>query len=86
MLILGASAARPKMAIQLVLGPRCVLPPRPPIPLDTIVSRTHLCTYAANVWDLSIVQGPFSVAPSKPERHDSQLFLRCGWLDVSLLG
>jgi hypothetical protein len=25
--------------------------------------RTHVYTYAAKVWDLSIVQGPFSVAP-----------------------
>jgi hypothetical protein len=38
---------------------------RPPIPLDTIVARTHMYTYAANVCDLSIVQGPFSVAPSQ---------------------
>jgi hypothetical protein len=37
--------------------------PRPPISLDTIVARTHMCTYAAKVWDFSIVQGPFSVAP-----------------------
>ena len=35
---------------------------RPPIPLDTIVARTHTYTYAANVWGLSIVQGLFSVA------------------------
>jgi hypothetical protein len=39
---------------------------RPPIPLDTSVARTRMYTYAANVWDLSIVQGPFSVAPSVP--------------------
>jgi hypothetical protein len=36
---------------------------RPPISLDTIVARTHMYTYAVEVWDLSIVQGPFSVAP-----------------------
>jgi hypothetical protein len=36
---------------------------RPPIPLDTIVVRTHMYTYDAKVWDLSIVQGPFSVTP-----------------------
>jgi hypothetical protein len=29
---------------------------RPPISLDTIVARTHMYTYAAQVWDLSIVQ------------------------------
>jgi hypothetical protein len=28
-----------------------------------IVARTEGYTYAANVWDLSLVQGPFSVAP-----------------------
>jgi hypothetical protein len=31
------------------------------IPLDTIVARTHMYTYAAKVWDLSIDQGPFSL-------------------------
>jgi hypothetical protein len=36
---------------------------RPPISLDRIVARTHMYTYAATVWDLSIVQGPFSVSP-----------------------
>jgi hypothetical protein len=36
---------------------------RPPIPLTRIVARTEGYTYAAKVWDLSIVQGPFSVAP-----------------------
>jgi hypothetical protein len=36
---------------------------RPPISLDAIVARTHMYTYAANVWDLSLVQGPVSVAP-----------------------
>jgi hypothetical protein len=36
---------------------------RPPIPLCTIVARTEGYTCAANVWDLSLVQGPFSVAP-----------------------
>jgi hypothetical protein len=36
---------------------------RPPISLYTIVARTRMYTYAASVWDLSIVQGPFSVAP-----------------------
>ena len=36
---------------------------RPPIPLDTSVGRTEGYTYATKVWDLSIVQGPFPVAP-----------------------
>jgi hypothetical protein len=38
---------------------------RPPISLYTVVARTHMYTYDARVWDLSIVQGPFSVAPCK---------------------
>jgi hypothetical protein len=37
---------------------------RPPISLDTIVARTRMYTYAANVWDLSIVQGPSPVIRS----------------------
>jgi hypothetical protein len=37
--------------------------PRPLISFCTSVARTHMYTYAAKVWDLSIVQGPFSVAP-----------------------
>jgi hypothetical protein len=36
---------------------------RPPISLARIIARTEGYTYAANVWDVSIVQGPFSVAP-----------------------
>jgi hypothetical protein len=36
---------------------------RPPISLYTIVARTGGYTYDVGVWDLSIVQGPFSVAP-----------------------
>jgi hypothetical protein len=39
---------------------------RPPISFYRIVARTLMHTYAAKVWDLSIVQGPFSVAPAKP--------------------
>jgi hypothetical protein len=39
---------------------------RPPISLCTMVARTHMYTYDATVWDLSIVQGPFSVAPFLP--------------------
>jgi hypothetical protein len=50
---------------------------RPPIPLYTIVPRTHMYTYDATVWDLSIVQGPFSVAPRQTLRYDSQLLHRC---------
>jgi hypothetical protein len=36
---------------------------RPADSRDTSVARTHLYTYAPNVWDSSLVQGPFSVAP-----------------------
>jgi hypothetical protein len=37
--------------------------PRPPIS-TSIVVRTESYTYAAKVWALSLVQGPFSVASS----------------------
>ena len=48
---------------------------RPPISLCTIVPRTHMYTYAPRVWALSIVQGPFSVAPCpNPNRSDSRPF------------
>jgi hypothetical protein len=36
---------------------------RPPIPLDRIVARTRTYTYAAKVWDVSLIQRAFSVAP-----------------------
>jgi hypothetical protein len=36
---------------------------RPPISLYRAVARTHMYTYAAEVWDSSIVQGPFPLAP-----------------------
>jgi hypothetical protein len=39
---------------------------RPPISLCMIVARTHMFTSAAKVWDLSVVQGPVSVARAKP--------------------
>ena len=32
---------------------------RPPVSLHTVVDRSEGCTYAAKVWDVSIVQGPF---------------------------
>ena len=36
---------------------------RPPISLYTMVPRTESYAYDVGVWDLSIVQGPFSVVP-----------------------
>jgi hypothetical protein len=36
---------------------------RPPISLHTMVPRTRGYAYDVGVWDSSIVQGPFSVAP-----------------------
>ena len=36
--------------------------PRPPISFARTVARTEGCTYDANVWELSLVQGAFSVA------------------------
>jgi hypothetical protein len=46
---------------------------RPLFSLHTVVPRTGGYSYAVGVWDMSIVQGPFSVAPC----HDSQLVHRC---------
>jgi hypothetical protein len=37
--------------------------PRPPISLYTMATRTGGYAYDVGVWDVSIVQGPFSVAP-----------------------
>jgi hypothetical protein len=37
--------------------------PRPPISLSRIVARAEGYTYAAKLWALCLVQGPFSVAP-----------------------
>jgi hypothetical protein len=53
---------------------------RPPIPLYTIVARTHTYTYAMRkVWDLSIVRGALSVGPvPQPSRCDSQFFSSAG--------
>ena len=42
---------------------------RPPISLYTVVARTHMFTYDARVWDLSIIRGPFSVARAKLIRN-----------------
>jgi hypothetical protein len=38
---------------------------RPPVCLYTMVPRTGGYAYDVGVWDLSIVQGPFSVAPCR---------------------
>jgi hypothetical protein len=54
--------------------------PRPPLSLYTIVVRTHMYTFAAKVWDLSIVQGPFPVAPCV---DDSRRFHRCRAYPIS---
>jgi hypothetical protein len=50
---------------------------RPPISLDTMVPRTRMYTHAAKVWDLSIVQGPVSVAPSQSQTLRFAAFHRC---------
>jgi hypothetical protein len=53
---------------------RAAVSRRPPISFYTIVARTHMYTYDAKVWALSLVQGPFSVAPCQAShRSDSQL-------------
>jgi hypothetical protein len=48
---------------------------RPPISLYPVVLRTGGYTYAAKVWDLSIMQGPFSVAVPNVTIHE--LVHRC---------
>ena len=40
---------------------------RPPISLYTIIARAHMYTYAAKVWDLFVVQGPFSAPLPNPD-------------------
>jgi hypothetical protein len=50
---------------------------RPPILLHTRVPRTGSYAYDVGVRDLSIIQGPFSVAPCQTLSHDSQLLHRC---------
>ena len=42
---------------------RAAVTRRPPISLSTSVALTEGCTYAAKVWAVFLVQGPFSVAP-----------------------
>jgi hypothetical protein len=44
-------------------GTHATVSRRPPISLHTIVPRTGGYAHDVGVWDLSIVQGPFSVAP-----------------------
>jgi serine/threonine protein kinase len=45
----------------------------PPNPSDTSVACTESCTYAAKVWALCRVQGPFSVAPCQTLINKSAL-------------
>jgi hypothetical protein len=52
---------------------------RTPIPRYTMVPRTHVYTYNAEVWDLSIVQGPFSVGSCQPS-VSRFAFSSLGWL------
>jgi hypothetical protein len=60
---------------------------RPPVSLDTMVPRTGGYACDVGVWNLSIVQGPFSVAPSQTISlsYDSQLLHRC-MPPLSLMG
>jgi hypothetical protein len=51
---------------------------RPPISLDAIVHRTGGYTYYVGVWDLSIVQGPFSVAPCQTLKATIRTFCIAG--------
>ena len=54
---------------------------RLPISLDTMVPRTGNYTYDVGFWDLSIVQGPFSVAPCRTlALRFATLLHRCRYL------
>jgi hypothetical protein len=46
---------------------------RPPSSLYTVVPRTGSYAHDVGIWDLSIIQGPFSVAPCQTLAYDSQL-------------
>jgi hypothetical protein len=50
---------------------------RPPVSLYTMVLRTGGYTYGVGVWDLSIVQGPFSVAPCQTLKLRFATLHRC---------
>ena len=68
--VVSSSAAMQKLRIA-TLGFRveiahAAVSRRPPISLDTIVARSESYTYAAKVWDLSIVQGHFLSPRAKP--------------------
>jgi hypothetical protein len=52
---------------------------RPPIPLYTMVARTGGYAYDVGVWGLSIVQGPFSVAPCQPLKARFATFFIAVW-------
>jgi hypothetical protein len=62
---------------------RARISPRPPNRSTTTVARTQGYTYAAEVWALCVVQGPFSVAPCPnphrptPRRHSWAAMLPC---------
>jgi hypothetical protein len=64
-----------------ISGGRCAhaaVSRRPPIPLSTIVARTHMYPPAAKFWDFSTVQSAiFCRAVPNPKRYDSQLCRRC---------
>ena len=66
----GSHTARDKVASRAVSisGGRSLTRPLrdasfPPVSLDTVVARTECYTYDVGVWDVHLVQGPFSAAP-----------------------
>jgi hypothetical protein len=52
---------------------------RPPISLDTVVARNEGYTQAAKVLDLSLVQGPCSVAPCQTPNVTIRNFFTAVW-------
>jgi hypothetical protein len=64
---------------------------RPPISLSRFVARTHMYTYAAKVWDLSIVQGfifcrpvPNATSPIRNSYHRCALPALPAWFNCHL--
>jgi hypothetical protein len=78
---LPGTHARHTMTTSRIVGERAhaAVSRRPPIFCrPRIVARTEGYTYDANVWALSSVQGPCSLAPCPdPDSCDSQLSRRC---------
>jgi hypothetical protein len=61
--LLGSGFLLQQLLDPLIVPVEAAVSRRPPISLYTMVPRTEGCTHDARVWEMSLVQGPFSVAP-----------------------